>query len=305
MRIAYSALAIALSLAVSHVSAHSWHVCNDYSIVPTSTSTNANFQESACKGWARNYSLAAAIVPNNVFSGDSGYPVQPGTTLPPCKVTRTPGTPLANYYSARFPMANYTVGSKYMVLWPAKNHGTGVNIPDTNMQLYALCDTTSDPANVAAYKTAANLVIDWKANNGTGFKNCPAADAGIGDGAQCSQNFTLSSDFFSKYAGKTCTFIWHWEFNNAADIYTSCFDANILAAPASSGATGSSTGGLLGSGSSSGAQAGIAIGVIIALFAVVGGVIFVYKKKPEVFARFTNRPTRTAGGPSNVTVTRL
>jgi hypothetical protein len=303
MRIACSALAIALSLAISQVAAHSWHVCNAYTIVPTSTSDNTNFQESACVGWARNYSWAAAIFPNNLFSGDSGYQVVPGNTLPPCKVTRTPNTPVSDYYSARFPMANYTIGSKYMVLWPAKNHGSGANIPDNNVQLYAVCDTTSDPANVAAYKTAANLVIDWKANNGTGFKNCPAADSGVnGDGAQCFQYFTVSSSFFSKYAGKTCTFIWHWEFNSASDLYTSCFDANILAAPATAG--GSSTGGLLGSGSS-GAQAGIAIGVIIALFAVIGGVVFVYKKKPEMFARLTMRPTSTAGGPSNVTVTKL
>jgi len=291
------ALSIATLWKQHQVAAHSWHVCNDYATAPTSTSINTNFVSASCKGWARSYSIAAAIVPTNLFSGDSGYPVQPSTNNPPCKVTRTTGTDLSTYYSSRFPMANYTIGQTYMVLWPAKNHGAGDNIPDTAMQLYAVCDSTSDPANVAAYKTSSNLVIDWKANGGTGFKNCPAA-AVSSDGAQCFQNFTVSDAYFSKYAGKNCTFIWHWEFNSATDIYTSCFDATILSA-SSAATTTSSTGILM---NSNGTAAGVSIGVVAVLFGCTAGFVYVSKKKPEMLDRF-RRPGATKT--TNVESTKL
>eukprot|EP00475_Leptophrys_vorax_P002381 TRINITY_DN11326_c0_g1_i3.p1 TRINITY_DN11326_c0_g1~~TRINITY_DN11326_c0_g1_i3.p1 ORF type:complete len:385 (-),score=78.71 TRINITY_DN11326_c0_g1_i3:1392-2546(-) len=316
MRMFLSTAFLALCL-ISQASSHSWHVCNDYTIVPTSASTNTQFDASACKGWARSYgTTAATIVPNNLFSGDSGYPVQPGTNGNPCKVTRTAGTALSTYYSASFPMANYTIGGSYMVLWPAKNHGTGTNIPDTSMQLYAVCDTTTDPT-VNTYMTAANMVIDWKVTPGTGFKHCPAADAGVSsDGAQCYQYFNVTNAFFGNYVGKTCTFIWHWEFNNVGDLYTSCFDANIMAAADAATTTGGGTttnGGTTSGGSaaastnSSGKNAGIAVGVTLALFGCAAGVVYINKKKPEVFERLKSTVTapRTTQGEAGVASTNL
>jgi len=80
-----------------------------------------------------------------------------------------------------------------------------------------------------------NGVIDFK-----GFQRCPNFCANM-DKSLCTQCFTVPTGLT---AGKVYTFQWYWIFNQGADPYTSCWEAQIAGGSGSSSSSSSSTTGL-------------------------------------------------------------
>jgi hypothetical protein len=207
-------LLLALSVLTALASAHSWVHCTDYE--GPAFKSNADYNDGNCKGFPRDYTS------NGVFGGDTGFNYQSSGASPVCKTSFN-----SKSYS-KFPMAQYQPGQKVKVVWPAKNHdkGTCTNpfIPDTEMKLYMDCSLSGGRnPSTDAFTTSNKLVIDWKANGGSGFQNCPFF-CDNPDKAVCFQEFTVPSNIPS---GTVCTFLWYWVFNQGTPAYTSCWEACI------------------------------------------------------------------------------
>jgi len=140
----------------------------------------------------------------------------------------------SNYPSG---VVNYEAGKTYTLAWPPKNHVaagcTNPYIPDTALDLFvAPYNGASDPSTFTQAVSASfsderheRNKIDFK-----GFQNCPLFCENP-DKALCTGTFTVPNNL----APGVYTFQWHWAFNSATDIYSTCWEANVV------GGTGSTS----------------------------------------------------------------
>jgi len=204
-----------LYLILSLVSAHSWMQCADYA-----EENGRTWDQTQCRGWPRGYESIFGA--NGAFGQDAGYNYQP-TDAAPCK----PIT--GDQYTTNFPAATYNPGQRVCLAWPPKNHVAAncnnPNIPDHGTKIYRSgVNPTSDPTLTQFHQ---NLVADLGTASGTdgaGFQNCPQFCTNA-DKCLCTGCFQIPTNLaLGKY-----TFLWEWAFNTDTDLYTSCFDVNIVA----------------------------------------------------------------------------
>lgn len=207
-------------------SAHSWVACTDYRI-QSSDQVNV-FAESQCKGYGRSWSQCCENTP---FGLDRGYNYQPGAG----KLCRNPLNPADGYnaaYSTISPMAKYAPGQQVCLAWAPKNHvAASCNnpfIPDNGMEVYMSGpNPTADAVNVNQMRKVADWGKNPSADALKGFQYCPQFCSNP-DKATCTGCFYLPQDVV---VGAVYSFVWTWEFNTPADQYSTCWEAQIVAAP--------------------------------------------------------------------------
>ena len=195
---------------------HSWLACSDYR--GEVTGLDDDYDEDDCFGYPRDWT-SNTLAGIGDFGSDRGYNYQPGGG-------RTCRNALDGDqdYTDDFPMATYVQGSTVRVLWPAKNHA---RVRDFGLEIYACCgdDCTDDFENdVDTFTSEGILVADFGTNvNGgsIGFGNCP--DVSNTDRAVCFGDFEVPTSLEGE-----CTFVWYWPFNSDQDVYTTCFEADVL-----------------------------------------------------------------------------
>jgi len=202
----------------AHVSAHSWVECVHYI---GSTAPDALYDPQLCLGLPRPLSDGRNV--GNAFGQDIGMDHRPASSGNQCqgKVSSE------NVHG----IVSYEVGQTYTLAWPPKNHVaascTSAFIPDTSLDLFvAPFDGVSDPANFAEETpvTASFSELRHEKNkiDFQGFQNCPrfCEDKGA---ALCTGTFTVPD-----LAPGVYTFQWRWAFNSATDLYTTCWEAQIV-----------------------------------------------------------------------------
>lgn len=206
-------------LVIPYVILHSWLSCVDYT-----SEGDRVYDPTKCRGYPRNWDVF-----NFGFGVDRGYEFR----------GRGCSTLYTRTYSTQYPMAQYEVGKKYTLVYPAKNHvaavtdydggpcanPTNVYIPDRGIQLSLLPfspngDQTAqefDTFNITPFGRGVhqNGVTDY-----LGFQWCPGFCQN-NDKSACFANFTVPNVPTGIY-----TFRFLWEFNEN-EYYTTCFDATI------------------------------------------------------------------------------
>jgi len=203
---------VILALCVYLASAHSWMQCADY------TEENGRFWDaSLCRGWPRNYGSAFQYQAYG-FGADAGFNYIPSDDKM-CQADF--GTADAKGYNS----PTYKPGQRVCLAWPPKNHVAAncanANIPDSGTQIYISgINPTRDPT-----RSEFKLLHDFgasKSGAGDAFQNCPDFCTNP-DKALCTGCFNIPSDMAEgKYV-----FLWLWAFNNANDLYSTCFDVTI------------------------------------------------------------------------------
>lgn len=200
---------------------HSWLHCTNY------VGDLETFEPENCLGNPRPLA-SGSNVNDNAFGQDIGMNFQPGAN-------RCQGT-VSNGLAANYPtgIQTYETGKTYTLAWPPKNHVaaecTNPFIPDALMKLYmAPHDGATDPDQdifremqvPASFSDDphVNGVIDFK-----GFQNCPRFCENT-DKALCTGTFTIPEGTTEG----TYTFQWYWGFNSEADLYSTCYEANVVA----------------------------------------------------------------------------
>nr|XP_039251213.1 uncharacterized protein LOC120328750 [Styela clava] len=205
---------------------HSWLACTDYA-----EKNGRYYDDDLCRGYARS---ANELAPRGgTFGLDKGFDYHPIENQP-CKTSRNDGTE----YDADHRMAVYYPGQQVVLAHPMKNHGsdtcTSRYIPDTGNFIYR--GGLNDESDLTLSQFRAELVADLGVKDPPdetsnaytqypkpGYQNAPAfcEDTGLSLGTY---SFNVPSDL---QPGQY-TFLWLWEFNNVGDIYTSCFEVNIV-----------------------------------------------------------------------------
>lgn len=221
---------ITLLALVGNTIAHSWIACSDYR-----GKNEGSWDPVKCHGYPRD---AARYAVKNQFGHDKGFDHKPGNEGKACKSDLTP-----NSYSSEYPMAVYYQGQQAVLVHPMKNHGaascTNIYIPDFGNKIYRGGKWTSkddpkdanNPYNYYKQFTVADLGISPIGGDNTnpdqypkpGFQNAPNFCADT-DKAFASYSFNVPSDLPTGYY----TFVWRWSFNGLTDIYTTCFDVQIV-----------------------------------------------------------------------------
>ena len=189
-----------------------------------------DFDFSNCAAYPRDY-----FDSNNadVFASSTHYTSISDTTVISCKTAIS--DPITDGYNDEYPYAEWTPGSTYRLVWPAKNHAIGEECGETsstdrgigvyaNMQV----NPTSDLTDLSQFET----VYDWheesgetftnnKAIKGVPFANCMDYCSDT-DASPCWGDITIPDDMFSESG--FYTFIWYWNFGSN---YVSCFDVYI------------------------------------------------------------------------------
>jgi len=209
---------------------HSWLHCTNY------VGDLETFEPDNCLGNPR--PLASGSNVNDAsFGQDIGMNYQPGAN-------RCQGT-VSNGLAANYPngIQTYETGKTYTLAWPPKNHVaaecTNPFIPDALMKLYMAPhngatdpdqDTFREMQVPASFSDDPHVsgVIDFK-----GFQNCPRFCENT-DKALCTGTFTIPEGT----PEGTYTFQWYWGFNSEADLYSTCYEAAVVA-----GTGGGDTGG--------------------------------------------------------------
>merc|ERR1719285_955256 len=218
----------------TYVTAHSWVECVDYN-GPLDV-----YNPSQCNGFPR--PLSSGRGPGHgtgIFGGDIGMDHRPGNSGNQCQGNVAAGL-TSNYPSG---VVNYEAGKTYTLAWPPKNHVaaacTNPYIPDTALDLFvAPYNGASDPplftqAVPASFSDERHEMnkIDFK-----GFQNCPLFCENP-DKALCTGTFTVPNNL----APGMYTFQWHWAFNSATDIYSTCWEANVVGGTGSTSTAASTT----------------------------------------------------------------
>jgi len=208
------------------VTAHSWLECSNYLGDPEQP-----FDWSKCvaNGKPRPLDANGRNV-GQTFGADIGMDYRPPTSGDrPCQGD-------AANFAANYPSGavQYEVGGTYTLAWPPKTHVAAcgnANIPDTFLKLHMVqYDGQSDP-NQSVFRE--NLVqtatftndphvkgrVDYK-----GFQKCPNF-CNNRDKALCTGDFTVPE---ATAPGKY-TFQWYWAFNGPQDLYSTCYEAEIVA----------------------------------------------------------------------------
>jgi len=211
---------------------HSWLHCTNY------VGDLETFEPENCLGNPR--PLAGnRNVDDSSFGQDIGMNFQPGAN-------RCQGT-VSNGLAANYPngIQTYETGKTYTLAWPPKNHVaaecTNPFIPDALMKLYMAPHNGATDPDQETFKEMpvpasfsddphVNGVIDFK-----GFQNCPRFCENT-DKALCTGTFTIPEGT----PEGTYTFQWYWGFNSEADLYSTCYEAAVVAG---TGDSGTGTGG--------------------------------------------------------------
>lgn len=228
-------LLISFITLLTHVTAHSWVECVDYN-GPTDV-----YDASRCNGYPR--PLSSGRGPGHgtgVFGLDIGMDHRPSANSGnQCQGNVAAGLN-SNYPSG---VVNYEAGKTYTLAWPPKNHVaascTNPYIPDTALDLFvAPYNGVSDPSSFTQAVSASfsderheKDKIDFK-----GFQNCPLFCENP-DKALCTGTFTVPDNL----APGMYTFQWHWAFNSATDIYSTCWEANVVGGTGSTSTTTTTT----------------------------------------------------------------
>ena len=229
---ALSTLLAILSLSfVDRAAAHSWLACSDYR-------GDVNFfEQDKCYGWPRRWQEARRNAANPIAKGyqiglDTGYNYQPSGG-------QACNFPMASdSYSADFPMAVYEAGETYCLAWPTKNHAaadcTNPFIPDTKMVLFrSEANAAADPTQAGFEKNPVPTKFGKHVNGQIdclGYQRAPKFCDDT-DKAMATGCFTAPAT-----AG-TYVMQWYWEFN-AGSLYTTCWDAQVVAKGAGRGKGG-------------------------------------------------------------------
>lgn len=223
---------ITLLTLVSNTIAHSWIACSDYS-----GKNEADWDPSKCRGFPRD---AARYATKDAFGLDRGFDHKPGNDGKACKTNLD----LQSSYSVDYPMAVYYSGQQAVLVHPMKNHGTSakcgnIHIPDFGNAIYNgsrwNSETSPKDSNEAYsfYKPwlvtdlgtslvgSANLAPDTYPK--PGYQNAPKFCENT-DKAFASYSFNVPTHMAPGFY----TFVWRWSFNGPSDIYTTCFDVEIV-----------------------------------------------------------------------------
>lgn len=218
-------------LFVAVVYSHSWLECTKY------TGNLEVFEKDKCEGLPR--PLAGNRNVGNTFGADIGMDFRPQTGGARCQGNAATGTP---------GMVTYETGKTYTLAWPPKNHVaatcTNANIPDTFLRLYMTPyeavrgDPDQDEFKKMPVKASfsddphVRGQMDFK-----GFMNCPKFCDDT-DKSLCTGTFSVGQNV----APGVYTFQWYWAFNSAADLYATCWEANVVVGTGTpTGATGIQT----------------------------------------------------------------
>jgi hypothetical protein len=177
------------------------------------------------------------------FGADVGMDFRPQAGSNRCQGNAALGV-AANYPSG---LVTYEAGQTYTLAWPPKNHAaatcTNQFIPDTFLRLYmapydqAAGDPTQEVFResqlTASFSDDPHVrnTIDFK-----GFQNCPRFCDDT-DKSLCTGTFQVPENA----APGIYTFQWYWAFNNEADLYATCYEAEILPRNTNPGTPATST----------------------------------------------------------------
>jgi len=230
-------LVISFIFLLIRVTAHSWVECVDYN-GPTDV-----YDPTLCNGFPRPLSDGRTV--GTSFGLDIGMDHRPANSGNQCQ-----GNVAAGLSSYPHGVINYEAGRTYTLAWPPKNHvaancgSANQYIPDNGLDLFvAPYNGVSDPETFTQAVPASFSddrhqpdSIDFK-----GFQNCPLF-CGNPDKALCTGTFTVPESL----APGTYTFQWHWAFNSPTDVYSTCWEANVIGGTGSTsiyttGSTGIST----------------------------------------------------------------
>lgn len=226
---------LGVAIWLRRVAGHSWVACTDYRVQnPTQSPQGLAetdparliYDDSKCFGYPRDWTEWNGECG---FACDRGFNHQPGQGAA-CKTPRGD----SGDYSTRYPAARYVAGQAVCVAHTVKNHVaspcTNAWIPDHGQHFYvAGPNLGSDPA-MSVFKSrelpsydGVHVVpsYDYK-----GFQNAPAFcdNKPSMDRATGTACFQLPSDMVSgRY-----TFLWYWAFNSDQDVYTTCWEADVV-----------------------------------------------------------------------------
>lgn len=207
-----------------HANAHSWMECSKYL-----GDVSKPFDWSKCDSKAKPRPIGGRNV-GATFGADIGFDYRPPTGGDkPCQGD-------ASNFASNYPTGavEYEIGGTYTMAWPPKNHvaACGNNfIPDAFLKLHMVpyTDGQTDPNQeifrdnqvAATFSDDPHVrgVADYK-----GFQNCPNF-CNNRDKALCTGNFTVPA---ATAPGKY-TFQWYWAFNGPQDLYSTCYEAQIVA----------------------------------------------------------------------------
>lgn len=219
-----------LLIIVTSVQCHSWLACTDYT-----EKNGATWKPDKCRGFSRGSYRKAPK--NGVFGGDSGFD-HSASEKNPCQVGKNDN----GEYNRDHPKAVYYPGQQVILVHPMKNHGadvgcTNIHIPDTGSWIYRSQRNPSRDPSLSEFKR--NLVFDLgksptgKDFNGDrslssvypkpGYQNAPKFCDNT-DKAMGTYAFNVPKNLSpGKY-----TFIWLWAFNSARNLYSSCFEVEVV-----------------------------------------------------------------------------
>ncbi|CAH1783782.1 unnamed protein product, partial [Owenia fusiformis] len=210
---------------------HSWVNCVDYL-----EKNGEDYEHDLCRAYPRE---GERYVPKTgQFGRDTGYDSRPGTTGNACEFPRDD-----TKYTAAHPMAVYYPGQQFVITHPTKNHVADVRctskyIPDNGNELYIGPKDAQGTPTLAEFlnNPLADLGISPFGNNvpnavtttypKEGFQNAPKFCENP-DKALATNNVTLPDLEPGRYA-----ILWIWRFNGNQDMYTTCWDADVVATKA-------------------------------------------------------------------------
>jgi len=215
-----------LLVLVAMVNGHSWIACTDYQ-----EENGAYWDKELCRAYPR---YAEKYANKDSFGNDRGFDYRPQGGAPCRKDGSSP-------YSDSYPKAVYYPGQRVVITHPTKNHVsdtrcTSKYIPDHGNYIYAVQgDENSDP-DMATF--SANKIADlglspngWAIDESVinsypkpGYQNAPAFCENM-DKAMATAAFDIPQ---TQNTGSH-TFMWEWAFNGPADIYTTCWEVDIVA----------------------------------------------------------------------------
>nr|XP_039251272.1 uncharacterized protein LOC120328797 [Styela clava] len=210
------------------VRSHSWITCTDYT-----KKNDYMYDVEKCRGWPR--AANKNLLKTKVFAQDTGFDKKPSESNP-CQASRNDD---ANY-DAGHPMAVYYPGQQVVLAHPMKNHGadtcTNIYIPDNGNYIYRGSRNSDDDPPFSEFKRnlVFNLGVSSFGQQNTnpseypkpGFQNAPAfCDKAVAttDSALGTYSFNVPSLSPGRY-----TFIWVWAFNSPEDLYSTCFEVEIV-----------------------------------------------------------------------------
>jgi len=218
-------------LLIGQIAAHSWIACTDY------LEKNGDYWDaSSCRAFARHgwqYTNK-----NEAFGTDKGYNINnpPPPNNNPCRTSRDDN----GAYTSDHPMAVYHLGQEVIIAHPTKNHVADVGctnkyIPDNGSFIYRSGVYPSQDPTLSQFK--ANEVADFgKAPFGhhipdhvtrtypkPGYQNAPKFCENP-DKSLATNHFTIPNNL---QPGRY-TLLWAWYFNGPTELYTCCWEVDIV-----------------------------------------------------------------------------